>query len=85
MHEVDATIMYWTTMIGYYGGGSVDADILRRTRSALDDRYLLIFNTASFDSTALRAGLLGTGMSYFNEVDNELVYVEKSMFDPYEQ
>jgi hypothetical protein len=34
MHEVDVTVMYWTTMIGYYGGGSVDADILRRTRSA---------------------------------------------------
>jgi len=80
--KFDATIMYWTTIIGYYDE-SVDADILRRIRRITrDNGYLLILNTVSFDSTILRAGLLGTGISYFNEVDDELICVEKPIFDP---
>jgi SAM-dependent methyltransferase len=80
--KFDATIMYWTTIIGYYDE-SVDADILRRIRRVTrDNGYLLILNTVNFDSTILRAGLLGTGISYFNEVDDELICVEKPIFDP---
>jgi SAM-dependent methyltransferase len=80
--KFDATIMYWTTIIGYYDE-SVDADILRRIRRITrDNGYLLILNTVSFDLSILRAGLLGTGISYFNEVDDELICVEKPIFDP---
>jgi len=80
--KFDATIMYWTTIIGYYDE-SVDADILRRIRRVTcDNGYLLILNTVNFDSTILRVGLLGTGISYFNEVDDELICVEKPIFDP---
>jgi len=79
----DAVLMYWSTIIGYYGDEAVDAEILRRTRRVTrSGGYLLVLNTASYDLAILGAGLIGTGVSYLKEVDEELVLVETPVFDP---
>jgi ubiquinone/menaquinone biosynthesis C-methylase UbiE len=57
----DAVLLYWSTVIGYYGDEAVDAEILRRIRRVTrSGDYLLVLNTVSYDLTILRAGLAGT-------------------------
>jgi SAM-dependent methyltransferase len=81
--EFNAVLLYWSTILGYYIDESIDADILRRIRRITrSNGYLLVLNTVSYDLTVLRVGLLGTSISYFNEVDKDLVYVEIVKFDP---
>ena len=78
----DAVLMYWTTILGYYDKAT-DADILKRVRRVTKNGgYLLILNTASLDLTILRAGISGSDTSYLEEVDEDLVIVEKPSFDP---
>ena len=79
----DAVLLYWTTILGYYVDESIDIDILKKIRRIVQSSgYLLVLNTASYDLIVLRAGLLGVRVSYFNELDEELVYIDTVTFDP---
>jgi SAM-dependent methyltransferase len=79
----DVILIYWTTILGFYGDESVDVDILRRARRITrDGGYLLVLNSASYDSVALRAGLVEAKASYYTDVDEELARVSVSEFDP---
>ena len=80
----DAVLLYWTTILGYYVDESIDVDILKRIRRITrSNGHLLVLNTVSYDLTVLRAGLLGgVRASYFNELDEELVYIDTVTFDP---
>ena len=44
--------------------------------------YLLALDSTSYDSVALRAGLVGAKASYYTDVDEELARVSVSDFDP---
>jgi len=80
--EFDAVLLYWSTVLGYYDE-LTDADILRRVRRVTrSGGYLLVLNTMSFDTSALRAGLLGASTTHLSEVDEELVYIDRTSFDP---
>jgi SAM-dependent methyltransferase len=79
----DVILIYWTTILGFYGDKSVDIDMLRRARRITrDGGYLLVLNSMSYDSVALRAGLVGAKASYYTDVDEELARVSVSEFNP---
>lgn len=81
--EFDAVLMYWSTILGYYGE-EVDLDILSRVkRITRPGGFLLILNTASYDSIVLRAGVSGTNVCYFNDIDEEYACIVRASFDPY--
>ncbi len=78
----DATIMYWSTIIGYYLDKDKDIKVLENIRRITrNEGYLLILNTVSLDVVALRAGLF-QAEGCLNEVDEEMVLIEKPRFDP---
>ena len=78
----DAALMYWTTILGYYLDPEVDVEIMKKLyRVVKSQGYLLILNHASLDLVSLRAGLLGAP-SYFTEIDESLVVVERPGFIP---
>jgi len=80
--EVDATILYWTTILGYYHDLETNLDILRKiSRVTRNGGYLLILNTSSYDSIACRIGCCGA-LEGLSEIDDELVLYEKSELDP---
>jgi len=78
----DATIMYWTTIIGYYLDPEVDRMILEKiwhvTRKG---GYLLILNHASQELISCRTGYCGQA-SYYLDIDGELAMIEKPVYDP---
>jgi len=81
-NKFDVVFMYWSTILGYYDEDT-DKNILRRIRRITSEGgYLLILNTVIYDLAVLRAGVLGSDVSYFNEIDDELVIIERSSFDP---
>lgn len=78
----DATIMYWTTIIGYYLSKDIDIEILRNIKKVTKDQgYLLILNTVSLDLVALRSSLCRVE-GVVNEIDEEYMLIEKPRFDP---
>lgn len=81
--EFDAVLMYWSTILGYYGE-AVDLDILSRVkRITRPGGFLLILNTASYDSIVLRAGVTRINACYFNDIDEEYACIVRAIFDPY--
>jgi len=79
--RVDATILYWTTILGYHHDLDSNIAMLKEIwKVTKDDGYLLILNTANYELAASRSGLCGTA-SYIEEIDEELVLVEKPVLD----
>jgi len=80
--EVDTTILYWTTILGYYHDIETNLDILRKiSRVTRNGGYLLVLNTSSYDSVACRIGYCGV-LEGLSEIDYELAVFEKSELDP---
>ena len=56
----DVILIYWTTILGFYGDESVDVDMLGRARRITrDGGYLLVLNSMSYDSVALKGWARG--------------------------
>ncbi len=78
----DATIMYWTTILGYYLDKKTDVMILRNIwKVTKPEGYLLILNHAGLELVSFRNGFCGAA-SYMSELDEEIVMVEKPELDP---
>lgn len=78
----DATIMYWTTIIGYYLDPEIDRMIMEKIlKITRNNGYLLILNHASHESMNCRIGYCGQA-SYYLDIDEETAMIEKPLFDP---
>ncbi len=81
-YSFDATILYWSTIIGYYVDESVDERILRNIWNITrDGGYLLILNTVNYDTVATKTGLAPVD-SIMSDVGEDYVLVENPRFDP---
>ncbi len=73
----DATYLYWTTILGYYLDPEIDKMILEKIyRITRSEGYLFILNTASYESLAYLTSHCGVA-SYYTEIDDEIVLIEK--------
>ncbi len=78
----DATIIYWTTIIGYHQSQETDTIILKNVwRITKPNGYLLILNHACLESLSIRQNVCGQPQ-YISDVDEEYVLVEKPSYDP---
>ncbi len=78
----DATIMYWTTILGYYLDDETNIGILRSIwRITKPERYLLILNHAGLDLILLRQGICGK-THYLSDINGEITLMEKPEFEP---
>ena len=78
----DATILYWSTILGYYVDESVDERILRNIWDVTrNGGYLLILNTVNYDIIATRTALAPVE-SIMSDIGENYVLVEKPRFDP---
>ena len=83
--KFDATLLYWTSILGYYLDRESDLQLLKAARKlTVKDGLLLILQTASFDSLALRSSLCGQA-GFLMEVDEETVMVEQPKLHPEKQ
>lgn len=77
----DASMLIWTTIIGYYGSPETDLEILSKIRYVTrDNGYLFILWTANYDIVAMKRALCGV-TNYITDIDHEYVLVEKPVFD----
>ena len=80
--QFDATIMYWTTIIGYHQSREIDTAILKNIwRITKPNGYLLILNHACLESLLIRQSICGQPQ-YISDIDEEFVLVEKPRYDP---
>ncbi len=78
----DATIMYWTTIIGYYLNRETDIAILKNIwKITKPNGYLLLLNHSCAESFLIRQSLCGQE-HYISEIDQEHVLVENVKYDP---
>lgn len=83
--KFDAIMLYWTSVLGYYLDRESDLQLLKAARKlTVKDGLLLILQTASFDSLALRSSLCGQAGILF-EVDEETLMVEQPKLHPEKQ
>jgi len=81
-YSFDATILCWSTILGYYVDESVDERILRNIWNVTrDGGHLLILNTVNYDTLATRTGLAPVD-SIMSDIGEDYVLVEKPRFDP---